>query len=135
MLLSLSNMLSYSLYESDNDLITLHQEITAVEDFIFFQNQHDQQITLTVEDRLDVDSLLVPPMIIFSSLQNNFLKIKNSNTLDCRTHISIRSSTYELIVNFRFKGDCVEKNLVAPVNIRVPLKYADRKIDMTYDPA
>lgn len=135
MILTLSNVLSYSLYESDNEFITLQNEIAAIEDFIALEKSADRQITLTVDEQLDTENLLVPPMIVFSSLQNSFLKMKDGDVSDCRTDIAIRRAADNILFQIRFMGNCAEKKVVEPVNVRVPVKYAATKMDLSYDTA
>ena len=71
MILVLSNLLSYSLYESKTDRVTLERELTAVTDFIKLEKlKGSGEIFLHVDDEIDTSSLLVPPMLILSVLHD-----------------------------------------------------------------
>lgn len=69
MVLMLSNLLSYSLYECKIEKVTLQRELTAVSEFITLERMKgSNDIRLHVEENIDTRSLLVPPMVILDVL-------------------------------------------------------------------
>lgn len=73
MILVLSNMLSYSLYESKTEYISLRAELNAVSDFIKLETlKNAGSYSLSIDDEIQQDELLIPPMSILSRLQNDF---------------------------------------------------------------
>lgn len=71
MILVLSNLLSYSLYESKTDRVTLQRELNAVNDFIALEKMKGvKEINLSVDECIESAVLLVPPMVILSVLQD-----------------------------------------------------------------
>jgi sensor histidine kinase YesM len=83
MILVLSNLLSYSLYESKTDRVTLQRELNAVNDFISLERMKGvATINLNVDENIEPAVLLVPPMVILSVLQDGFAEtiiIKENN--------------------------------------------------------
>jgi two-component system, LytTR family, sensor kinase len=73
MILVLSNILSYSLYESKTERVTLQRELNAVSEFISLEKMKGaNEICLYVDANVEVESLLVPPMVILSVLHDGF---------------------------------------------------------------
>jgi hypothetical protein len=73
MILMLSNVLSYSLYESKTERITLERELNAVADYISLEKMKgSDEILVHVDENLATRELLVPPMLIVSALREGF---------------------------------------------------------------
>jgi LytS/YehU family sensor histidine kinase len=134
-ILTLSGLLSYSLYGTENETIALADEISAVNDFIELENIERNKISLRIDPQVDVQRLLIPPMTIFSCLQESFLKIRNSEVDECLTEIVVKVMDGKVLIQVRFSGDCAEREIVEPVFIRVPEVYAPMSKMTEYDPA
>jgi two-component system, LytTR family, sensor kinase len=73
MILVLSNLLSYSLYESKTERVTLERELSAVADFISLEKMKGSaEILVHVDENIETKSLLIPPMLIVSVLREGF---------------------------------------------------------------
>ena len=135
MILTLSGLLSYSLYGTDNELIPLENEIEAINDFIVLEDIDRSRLSLRIDPQIDTERLLIPSMTIFSCLQERFLKIRNSELEDCYTEITIKTVQAKVLIQVRFEGLCDEKKSIEPLFIQVPEIYADVRKKMKYDPA
>lgn len=134
-ILTLSGLLSYSLYGTENEVIPLADEISAVEDFIQLEYIDRNKISIRIDPQVDVQRLLVPPMTIFSCLQESFLKIRNSDIEECLTEIVVKVMDEKVLIQVRFTGECADRDIVGPVFIRVPEVYAAISKTPAYDPA
>jgi two-component system, LytTR family, sensor kinase len=73
MILLLSNVLSYSLYESKTERITLERELNAVADYIALEKMKgSDEILVHVDENVATKELLIPPMLIVSALREGF---------------------------------------------------------------
>jgi len=73
MILLLSNLLSYSLYECKTERVTLQRELNAVADFVALEKMKGmKEITVHVDENIEPSALLVPPMLILSVLHDGF---------------------------------------------------------------
>jgi len=92
MILVLSNLLSYSLYESKKESVTLQSELNAVADFIRLERMKtSNEISLEIDDNINIEEILVPPMVILSVLHDRHSKA-----------ISISQEDEELIISIVF---------------------------------
>jgi two-component system, LytTR family, sensor kinase len=83
MILVLSNLLSYSLYESKTDRVTLQRELNAVADFISLEKMKGfNVINLSVDKNIETSSLLIPPMLILSVLHDGLAEEVHVNEDD-----------------------------------------------------
>lgn len=72
MVLMLSNLLSYSLYECKKEKVTLHRELTAVSEYISLERMKGlNDIALHVDGNIEAAKLLVPPMFILDVLHED----------------------------------------------------------------
>ena len=134
-ILTLSGLLSYSLYETDNELIPLESEMAALDDFILLEDIDRDKLSIRIDPQIDTQRLLIPPMTIFSCLQESFFKISNSDISECRTEIAIKTQDKKVLIQVRFTGECADRRIVEPVFIRVPEVYADTSKNLVYEPA
>ncbi len=88
MILILSNLLSYSLYESKAERVTLERELNAVADLISLEKMKgSDEIFVHVDQNIETQLLLVPPMLIVSVLR------------ECRAEsVAVREDAETLII-------------------------------------
>lgn len=81
MLIKLSDMLRYMLYESNDDLVNIDKEISYINDYIDMQQlktEHSQNIT-TKFDVID-NTVKVPPLLFIPFIENSFKHCKIMDT-------------------------------------------------------
>ncbi|MBL7699016.1 MAG: histidine kinase [Chitinophagaceae bacterium] len=72
MILLLSNILSYSLYESKTEKVTLRSELNAVSEYITLEKlKGSGGIDLNVDDNIDPEDVFISPMSVLSVLQDD----------------------------------------------------------------
>jgi hypothetical protein len=72
MILKLSEMLSYLLYESEQELVPLQDELTAVNDFISISKLSRADNLLSIRIVGNPDNKWIPPLLLLSLIQNSF---------------------------------------------------------------
>ncbi len=73
MILKLSNMLRYILYDCNADRVPLGKEISYINDYVAMQKLKDEQITNVEIDYTDADpDFMIAPMILIPFVENSF---------------------------------------------------------------
>lgn len=87
----LSDLLRFSLYETQTDQIALSQELASIEKYIELQKiraSNEQYVSLEIEG--DADGLQITPMLFMPYLENAFKFAGNKKVTDAiRIHINI----------------------------------------------
>ena len=105
MILVLSNILSYSLYDSKTERVTLQQELNTVAEFISLEKMKgSKEISLCVGEHIETRSLLIPPMLILSVLHDGFAEA-----------VTVREDDENLIVDISMKNRPAHKIRVQKV--------------------
>lgn len=105
-ILSLSDLLSYSLYDNEKEYVPLAQEIQMIKEYTSLETKMmTGKLVVSVEDNTTkADDLKIPPLLLLSVVQNicEYLQRKQHESLE----LSIKTS-YEhnmLIFQLNFKG-------------------------------
>jgi LytS/YehU family sensor histidine kinase len=105
MILVLSNLLSYSLYDSKIDRVTLQHELNAVTDYISLEKMKTGQvINLNIDLFICKEEIMVPPMIILSKLHDGIASA-----------IIITQEDDELIIRIDFKQQPAEQTRIKKI--------------------
>ena len=98
MILVLSNLLSYSLYDSKIDRVTLQHELNAVDDYISLEKMKTGRcIILDVDRTICKEEIMIPPMLILSKLHDGLV-----------SHIYITQENDDLIIKINFMQQPVD---------------------------
>ena len=98
MVLGLSDILSYSLYDSELELVPLDMELTYLQEFIKLQHIHNEQANIIIQIDPTVHETYVPPMILLSLLQECFAVEENKEVHSCKIVLTINSIDNKLSV-------------------------------------
>ena len=89
MVLKLSEMLSYLLYESDQELVSLENELTAVNDFISISKLTMTDNLITIKIIGNPDNKFIVPLLLLIFVQNCFALIFAGEKAAIKTVITI----------------------------------------------
>ena len=80
MVLKLSDLLSYSLYQDDVDMVLLEKELAVLHDFISLEQKNlDSFFDIDVQVNGDTDNKYVPPMIILALMQESVTMLNHED--------------------------------------------------------
>jgi hypothetical protein len=106
MILVLSNLLSYSLYDSKIDRVSLQHELNAIDDYISLERMKTgRRINLDVEQTVCKEEIMVPPMIILSKLHDGLA-----------SEIFITHEHDDLIIKIIFKHQPVDLTRIRKIH-------------------
>ena len=102
MILKLSNLLDYLLYQTDKPVVLLVDELQHIEDYIALEKMRFNN-TLQVNLNVDIanESVTIPPMLLLPFVENSF---KHGAIVDGKLKIDIELKAATERINFRTKN-------------------------------
>jgi len=102
MILKFSEMLSYLLYESDQQLVALQNELTAVNDFISISKLIMTDNPVSIKIIGNTDNKFIVPLLLVTLVQNTFSVIfmDEKERLKTAVAISVEDNLLTLILSF-----------------------------------
>ena len=89
-ILKLSALLDYMLYECDKERVPLEQEVQFLKNYIDLESiRHDSRLSLNVQLPDSYQNAEVAPLILFTFVENAFKHGVNRNTGDSRMNVCI----------------------------------------------
>jgi len=102
MILKLSNLLDYLLYQANKPIVSLEEEIEHIKDYIALEKMRFQDI-LHVDFKINgtITNLEIAPMLLIPFVENSF---KHGNIRENLLHIIIQLNVKNDIVDFTIKN-------------------------------
>lgn len=98
--LKLSELMSYMLYESGTPTVALDKEITNLENYIALEKlRFGQRLTVCFEKMGDTGFLQIPPLLLITFVENSFKHGLKDKTGPVRIDISLRVENRALFFN------------------------------------
>lgn len=106
LLLKLSELLRYSVYEANETFVSLKDELTYIDNYIEFEKiRIGERLVLTSDIENGSDSnLKIAPMLLIVFIENAFKHAKN--TVDELIYIDISLKTWGNLILFSIKNSC-----------------------------
>jgi LytS/YehU family sensor histidine kinase len=128
--LKLSELLSFMLYESGNDTISISKEVKFLEDYIDLQKiRYTDELTVTFNRNIDQPSQPIAPLLLLPLVENAFKHGASENHFDSFIHIDL--TVQEGILNFRVNNS-FEKNGNQQQPNNIGLSNTTRQLELIY---
>ena len=102
MILNLSDLLSYSLYESDEDLVPLEKELLELEHLVSLEQCHsDTGFTITVRTSGDLSNKDIAPMTVINDVVQHITTLSKTYKPPCTLDLHFRARRNTLILDSR----------------------------------
>lgn len=102
MILKLSNLLDYVLYQIDKPLVSLAEEINYIKDYISLEHiRFSDKLDITLRDNLEQQPIEIAPMLFLPFVENSF---KHGNIINDKLIIDIEFNCSEDTVEFMIKN-------------------------------
>jgi len=114
MILKLSNLLDYLLYQTDKPSVTLKDEILHIEDYIALEKMRfNETLNVTLKTNSYPDTLIIPPMLFLPFVENSFKHGKIMNgSLDIAINFECTKKTIDFkISNTHDKSGAIQKGI------------------------
>lgn len=142
LILNLSDLLSYSLYESDSKLIPLERELRELQNFISLEKQNKGSL-IEIQEKItgDASGKLILPMVIVKVFEESITVLQNniSSAYQLSSDISIINNL--LLLNLTFTGgqknNLIEEKwrlLVADTRTRLSEFYIEGDYEVKFMP-
>jgi sensor histidine kinase YesM len=132
--LKLSELLSFMLYETNSRTVPLSKELSLIENYISLEKiRYDDRLTTTYETEGDVETGQIPPMLFLPFVENAF-KHGTSDSLDnvwVEIKITVRNNQLHLSV---LNSNGVDKNVSEEFEYQqgIGLKNVKRRLELLY---
>lgn len=127
--LKLSHLMSYMLYESGAALVSLDKEVSNLENYIALEQlRFGERLSLSFEKKGILQPIHIPPLILLAFVENSFKHGMNQLTGEGRINISLQVQPDELMFH-------IDNPFVAPPPEQkngIGLKNVIRRLDLLY---
>ena len=130
LILKLSNLMSYMLYESNSPLVPLQKEISYLESYLAVEQlRFGDRLSLNFDKELMTGELFIPPMILILFIENGFKHGAKNNIDKIAINISVKIENGFL--HFRVENP-VSINNNAIDGSGIGLRNGKRRLDLLY---
>jgi LytS/YehU family sensor histidine kinase len=128
--LKLSELLSFMLYESGNDTISIEKEVKFLEDYIDLQKiRYSDGLAISFTRYIDEPSQPIAPLLLLPLVENAFKHGASENHFDSFIRIDLRVEKAQLI--FRIENSCERNGLHQQPN-NIGLNNTTRQLELLY---
>ena len=135
--MKLSELLRFILYESSDPTIPLIEEIKVLEDYMELERvRYDQRLTMKLEKELDAENYQITPLLLLPFVENAFKHGISESRFESYVHIHIRVDRGRLVYTVENSKDdgtreSSNKNIgLVNVRRRLELTYKDYDLDI-----
>lgn len=127
----LSKLLRFMLYESAKETVPIEEEIRILEDYVQLEEiRHTKKLNIIFQKEIDNYNQLIAPLILLPFIENSF-KHGINETLE-ETTIVIKIKLVEGQLNF-YVMNSHENEPGAPVNENIGLRNVRRQLELMYN--
>lgn len=127
MILKLSNLLDYILYQVDKPLVLLQDEVNHIEDYISLEKSRFQDsLQVTFDKDLITDKLDIAPMLLLPFVENAF---KHGTQIDGVVKVQMNLKVDETTLSFNIENSSIRKE---KSNNGIGLENIKKRLEMLY---
>ncbi len=102
MILKLSNLLDYLLYQTDKPAVLLTQELNHIEDYVALeQMRFSETLEVTLNTQISNPDVVIPPMVLLPFVENS---LKHGAIIDGTLRINLQLNADSHKIHFRIKN-------------------------------
>jgi two-component system, LytTR family, sensor kinase len=135
--MKLSELLRFILYESTGEFIPLIEEIKILEDYLQLEKmRYTERLTVSFEKQLDGECYQITPLLLLPFIENAFKHGISESRFESYVHIAIRVVRGQLIYTIENSKDDTSKEMskknigLANVRRRLELTYKEYELDL-----
>lgn len=132
LILKLSDILSYSLYESSVEKISLYKELKLIEDFISIEKERYEgrmQIAVDIDESID-HTVEIAPLLLIPLVENAFKHGVKESTEKVPIKILLKQESGSLI--FQVQNKIAEDKVISGRPNGLGLKNLQRRLNLLY---
>jgi LytS/YehU family sensor histidine kinase len=129
MILKLSNLLDYLLYQADKPLVSLSSEIEHIKDYIALEQiRFRHNLLVKIDLPPASETIEIPPMLLIPFVENSF---KHGQPVDGKLQVSISLKADKEQLNFSIKNS-IKNNLTRETENGLGLKNLQKRLQLLY---
>ncbi len=129
LILKLSDLMRYSIYEGEKSVVTLEEEINYLKNYIeLHKMRYHKEIDVQFSYEIEDDSTKVMPLLFIILVENAFKHGVENLRADAFVHITIKSDANRIIFKVQNNFDADE----LPVEKGIGLKNLQRRLELAY---
>ena len=129
MVLKLSDIMRYTIYEGAKDRVTLREEITYLENFIDLQKiRFQRELDIKFDQIIEDLNIEVPPLLFIILLENAFKHGAELLTENAFIHMKLYSNNEKIQLEIQNNCDIIK----VPSNGGIGLKNLKRRLELIY---
>lgn len=127
MILKLSNLLDYLLYQTEKPSVLISEEINHIEDYIALEKMRfNDTLDIAMDVQLESKHTTIAPMILLPFIENSF---KHGSIIHGVLEIDIQIKTSLELIHFRIKNSNAER---ASVGHGIGLENIKKRLELLY---
>jgi two-component system, LytTR family, sensor kinase len=137
-IMKLSDLLSFMLYESGKETISIHEEMSFLKDYIELQKmRYNDKLILKLTENLDNQQEQISPLLFIPLVENAFKHGVEENTKQSFINIELelknKKVRFEIENNFEANVQKKDKENIGLVNVQrqLELLYSEHKFEIT----
>ena len=113
LLLKLADILSYMLYDCNNNLVLLEKEIKAIKDYLVLEKiRMGDSLELDMATKGEIGNKKITPLLLFSFIENSFSYMGNKNFETNWLNLELQCETSELTMKL-IHGKTIEASVLS----------------------
>lgn len=127
MILKLSNLLDYILYQVDKPKVLLKDEINHLEDYVNLEKiRFHDTLDVSILKRIDFEDIQIAPMLLIPFVENSF---KHGTIIDGKLTVNLKIEVKENILQFEIENSSVRDQ---ETTIGIGLENIKKRLEMIY---
>ncbi|MBR9914022.1 MAG: histidine kinase [Algicola sp.] len=127
MILKLSNLLDYLLYQVEKPLVLLTEELSHIEDYIALEKMRfNDKLVIQFNKHITHEDVSIAPMLLLPFIENSF---KHGRIKNGRLTIAINIEAAKDIIKFTVKNSCTEQD---NSDQGIGLENIKKRLDLLY---
>lgn len=131
--LKLSEMLDYILYQCNEPTIALHKEVTLIQGYIDLERiRYGDQLDLDFTHELGSATTQIAPLILLGFIENAFKHGASKNPLNPKIHIHLQEKDSQLYLRVYNTKITLENDAVGVTNRGIGITNVSRQLELHY---
>jgi len=129
LILKLSDMLRYTIYQGEKDKVLFSEEINYLNDFIQLQQiRYHKPVNITFEHTIDSTGATISPLLLLILVENAYKHGVEKLTEDAFVHIKLEVKDEEMVFDIKNNFDKNEKSVKSGIG----LQNLKKRLQLTY---
>ena len=124
----LSKLMRFILYESKNDLISMADELKILDDYLELEKIRYQRLTIQCQKDIDDSTQKIAPLLLLPFLENAFKHGAGESRFDSFIHIGVKLHKGQL--NFTIEN--TKENSTEEIRDNIGLRNVRRQLELMY---